>query len=64
MKKIDVLQVVIPVLLLFYPQWRSIKMLINYIYHQDENKLQTDKQTYEREVETLEPYLEAALQVS
>ena len=41
-----------------------MKILINYIYYKDEKKLQTEKQTYEKEVETLEPYLEAAFQVS
>ena len=54
---------IIPVLILCYPQWRCCKFLVNYLYHKDENRLQVEKQTYEREVETMEAFAEAGIQV-
>ena len=54
----------IPLLLLVYPQWRVMKYLGNYLFvHRDENKLEKDKVAFERDVGTLEPYLEATIQV-
>jgi hypothetical protein len=53
----------ISVLLLCYPQWKCVKMLCNYLRHKDEKRLQTEKKTYEREVETLEALAEAGIQV-
>jgi hypothetical protein len=54
---------IIPVLILCYPQWRCIKMLVSYLYHKNESRLQSEKQTYEREVETMEAFAEAGIQV-
>ena len=53
----------ISVLILCYPQWRCIKFLVNYLYHKDENRLQNEKETYQREVETIEAFAEAGIQV-
>ena len=54
----------IPLLLLVYPQWRVLRYLGSYLFfHGDETKLEQDKVAYERDVGTLEPYLEAAIQV-
>ena len=55
----------IPLLLLVYPQWRVLKLLGSYLFvHGDETKLEQDKVAYERDVGTLEPYLEASIQVN
>ena len=51
------------VIILCYPQWRCIKTLVNFFYHKDETKLQTEKRTYERDLETLEAFTEAGIQV-
>ena len=53
----------IAVLILCYPQWRCVKLLANYFYHKDENTLQNEKQTYQREVETVEAFVESGIQV-
>ena len=50
---------------LVYPQWKIIKYLANYaIYHKDEKQLEADKKEAERNVTSLEPFVEAAIQVS
>ena len=53
----------ISVILMWYPQWKCVKMLCSYLYHKDERRLQNEKQTYEREVETIEAFAEAGIQV-
>ena len=53
----------ISVLILCYPQWRCVKFLVNYFYHKDENRLQNEKQTYQRDVETVEAFAESGIQV-
>ena len=53
----------ISVLILCYPQWRCVKWLVNYFYHKDENILQNEKQTYQKDVETVEAFVESGIQV-
>ena len=48
----------------FYPQWRTICFLREYIRHRDENKLNEAKDKFDVEVGALEPFLESAFQVS
>ena len=47
-----------------YPQWKSIKILLAYFEHQNEEELQKDKEKFDRNLGTLEPFLESAVQVS
>ena len=54
---------VIPLILLVYPQWRVLKFLCNYVYHRNEDTLNKDKDENERDVASLEAFLEACLQV-
>lgn len=51
------------VLLLFYPQYRCSKIIFNYFYHKDESKLLSEKATYEKNIESIESYVESGLQV-
>ena len=52
------------VVLQLYPQIRVIKYWVQYYYkHGDQGQLEKDKAAYEREVETIEPYLESLPQV-
>ena len=46
-----------------YPQWRLVKILAGYFSHGDEERLNTEKKVYERDIETTEAYLEATFQV-
>ena len=56
---------VIPLLLLCYPQYKTLKFLANYAFHhRDETRLDRDKEEYDRTVAPLEPFLESAIQVS
>ena len=56
---------IIPLLLLFYPQYKTIKFLCQYIFiHRDENLLNEEKEENDRTVASLEPFLESCLQVS
>ena len=55
---------VVPLFLLFYPQYKSIKFLAQYIFtHHDENILIEEKKENDKTVSSLEPYLESSLQV-
>ena len=54
----------IVVLFLFYPQWKTLKFLYSYwMDHRDEKKLEKDKDDFDRDVSSLEPFLESAIQV-
>ena len=55
---------VILVILLVYPQWRVLKYLFRYVvYHKSETQLEEEKAAYERDVGSLEPFLESLWQV-
>ena len=51
------------VLLQFYPQWRTVRFLGEYIYNRNEDQLNRAKEKYDIQVGTLEPFLESAFQV-
>lgn len=54
----------IPVLFLLYPQWKSLKYLINYAFkHKDEDQLKKDIKEFNRDVACIEPFMESSLQV-
>ena len=56
---------ILPLFLLFYPQYKSIKFLAQYIFtHHDENLLIEEKKENDCKVSSLEPYLESSLQVA
>ena len=56
---------IIFVIFLFYPQWKTLKFLAHYlIYHRDEEKLEKERDDFDRNVSTLEPFLESSIQVS
>ena len=56
---------IIFVIFLFYPQWKTLKFLAHYlIYHGDEKKLEKERDDFDRNVSTLEPFLESSIQVS
>ena len=50
--------------LLFYPQWKTIRLLVTFIYDRNEDKLCETRDKLDREVGVLEPFLESAIQVS
>ena len=55
---------VIPLLMTIYPQWKVLKYLGSYYFgHKNEDILRKEKMIYERDVATLEPFLEASIQV-
>ena len=55
---------IIPLIFLFYPQWKCLKYLANYaIAHKDEHRLKQDIVEFNREVASIEPFLESSLQV-
>ena len=49
---------------LFYPQWKTIRFLCSYLYRKDENKFNEEKDKFDVEIGSLEPFLESAFQVS
>ena len=54
----------VPLFLLFYPQYKTIKYLCQYIFvHRNEEILNEEKEKNNREVGSLEPFLESSLQV-
>ena len=52
------------VMALFYPQWKTIRFLGEYLYHRNENELNEAKDRFDSDVGSLEPFLEAGFQVS
>ena len=52
------------VLLACYPQTKCLKFLFQYLMHQDEKKLDIDKNKFDSGIGSLEPFLESAFQVS
>ena len=62
-QKANVLEVV-PLIFLFYPQYKTLKFLAQYLFiHSDEKILTQDKEENDRTVAPLEPFLESCLQV-
>ena len=56
---------IIPLLLLCYPQYKTLKFLLMYVFcHRDEAVLNRDKEEHDRDLSSLEPFLESCLQVS
>ena len=55
---------VIPLLCFIYPQWKSLKILFNYIEHRNEQRLEKEKNDFDRDLGALEPFLESTFQVS
>ena len=51
-------------LLLLYPQWRTLKLLMKYLSHKDEEKLVNQLDENDKEVSFIEPFCESALQVN
>ena len=54
---------IIPLVLLLYPQYKTIKFLAKYLVHRDENILNKETENHDRSVASLEPFLESCLQV-
>ena len=55
---------IIPLMLLVYPQYKTIKFLCEYLFvHRNEEVLNYEKEKNNREVASLEPFLESCLQV-
>ena len=50
--------------LLFYPQWKIIRLLVTFIYDRDKDKLDEALDKFDSEVGVMEPFLESAIQVS
>lgn len=63
-KKANILEV-IPLLLLFYPQYKTVKFIAQFLFiHFDEKRLVEEKEENDRTIVYLEPYIESCLQVS
>ena len=54
---------VVFVILQFYPQWKTICFLWEYIYYQNEVQFTNSRKNFDATLGGLEPYLEAAFQV-
>ena len=52
------------VVLACYPQTKCLKFLFQFLMHQDEKKLNIDKNNFDSGIGSLEPFLESAFQVS
>ena len=48
----------------FYPQWKTIKFLYNYIKDKNETRFNEAKENFDTQVGSLEPFIESAVQVS
>ena len=48
---------------LFYPQWRTLHFLFEYLCDRNETNLNAAKDDYDKRIGTLEPFLESAFQV-
>ena len=51
-------------ILLMYPQWRTLKVLVRYFFHKDEEQLTNQLDANDKEVSFVEPFCESGLQVS
>ena len=52
------------VMILFYPQWKTIRFLTGYLIQRNEDKFIEEKDKFDVEIGALEPFLESAFQVS
>ena len=50
--------------MLFYPQWRTIKILFNYFFHKNEEELTNQLDENDKQVSFIEPFCASGLQVS
>ena len=50
-------------LLLLYPQWRTLKILMRYFTHKEEEELANQLDENDKEVSFIEPFCESGLQV-
>ena len=51
-------------LLLLYPQWRTLKILIRYFTHSDQEELTNELDENEKQLSFIEPFCESGFQVS
>ena len=51
-------------IVLLYPQWRTLKILIKFFHHKSEEQLTNSLDKNEKEVSFIEPFCESGLQVS
>ena len=51
-------------LLLLYPQWRTLKILIRYISHKDQEQLTNNLDENDKEASFIEPFCESGIQVN
>ena len=51
-------------LLLFYPQWRTLKIVVKYFFHKSDDELIAQLDENEKQVAFIEPFCESGLQVS
>ena len=51
-------------ILLFYPQWRTFKILVNYFFHKNEEELTDQLDENDKQLSFIEPFCESGLQVS
>ena len=49
---------------LFYPQWRTLKILVKYFFDRNEEELTNQLDENEKQVSFIEPFCESGLQVS
>ena len=54
----------ITVLPCFYPQWKTIRFLVEYCFHRNEEQLYEAKDKFDQRLGSLESFLESAAQVS
>ena len=51
-------------ILLFYPQWRTLKILVKYFFHKSDEELSEQLDENDKQVSFIEPFCESGLQVS
>ena len=51
-------------ILLLYPQWRTMKILVQYFFHKNVEELADQLDENEKQVSFIEPFCESGLQVS
>ena len=55
---------ILSIIVLFYPQWKSLKILARFIIdHRDEEQLNKDMSRFDKQIGSLEPFVESAFQV-
>ena len=55
---------IIFVFLQFYPQWKTLRFLFKFIMDRDENRLNQEKDHFDKQIAGLEPFTESAFQVN